>query len=525
MVRADTVFKVVGPECEILVTQLDPLKAPPRLCQLARPARASAGLILPWQSSFPVNALVQVDMKFPGQEVVYRTFGKVAWFKKEQEEGKLAVTILEMTKVDEAEFGTATVAEPPKSQKSAQDKVGRETTPDLAQDALPQPEARPEHEPAAAPVSEQAPATAAKAMKTPNAPALRELIEGLVGELPEVSDLDSGALALDDVSIIGTVADDGGQTVALWLSDNKFAIRVGAALVMMPSNSADEQIEANELSDDTKDNIKEVFNIASSLVTEAGGPRYRFSTLHTVDEGPWPDDIREMIEQAAVRVDFSVTVAGYGDGALSFLAPDAQQSTGEMAKTKVQLPDAGADAAAESPPAADAGAPEEKPLAAAAIEGGFPSIPDIQEMLTGLVGKDVLLTEASTAMSMEDGIDVIGEYRADERATPLLCCVDCGFAVRAASALMMVPAGEANKAVSEGEISEDTLENLREVFNVGASVLNKAGNAYYRFTELYPTQGGELPADVKQVLENPTSRVDWEGEITDYGAGRMNLMS
>lgn len=128
-------------------------------------------------------------------------------------------------------------------------------------------------------------------------------------------------LVLDDehpAAIAEFVTDDD-RTACLCVIDDRFAIRVGAALVMVPSNVAEEDLgKGGTVPDHHLENVREVVNIFGRMLNSASTPHVRLAGLH-----PWPGElpggVSDLLASPEYRRDFAVMVEGYGEGRFSLL--------------------------------------------------------------------------------------------------------------------------------------------------------------------------------------------------------------
>ena len=67
------------------------------------------------------------------------------------------------------------------------------------------------------------------------------------------------------------------------------------------------------------------------------------------------------------------------------------------------------------------------------------------------------------------------------------------------------------------------LENLHEVFNVGASIFNRPGGPHVKLHNVHEP-GEALPGDVRGWLAQPGARLDVAIEVPRYGEGRLGVI-
>lgn len=148
---------------------------------------------------------------------------------------------------------------------------------------------------------------------------------------------------------------------------------------------------------------------------------------------------------------------------------------------------------------------------------------DVRDLLTELLGRGVAVDKVSALTLHEDEPAAVAEFVTDADETAALCLTDARFAVRVGAALVMVPAPVAEEDLATGEIPDHHLENLREVVNIFARLLNSASTPHVRLFELHRWPG-ELPERVRSLLDAPEFRRDFVVTVEGYGDGRFSLL-
>lgn len=151
--------------------------------------------------------------------------------------------------------------------------------------------------------------------KLPDARALSDLLTSLLGRTahakpsPRPAALSAGKLAL------GTYCSDDGLLSAACVSDLRLACFVGACLTLVPAGVAASSAAEGTLPPQLQENFAEVLNILARLINDGGQPHVVFKDL-SVAMPPLTNDAAALL--AGPRVDFEVTVEGYGKGSLAF---------------------------------------------------------------------------------------------------------------------------------------------------------------------------------------------------------------
>lgn len=102
--------------------------------------------------------------------------------------------------------------------------------------------------------------------------------------------------------------------------DMAFLAGVGAALAMIPPNVVLEAVKTGKPSPVLLENAFEVMNIVASLYNDPEGIGTHVKFKDLVVAPPLAPDMVPRLAKPAARIDFGVSVPGYGDGKLSLLA-------------------------------------------------------------------------------------------------------------------------------------------------------------------------------------------------------------
>lgn len=147
---------------------------------------------------------------------------------------------------------------------------------------------------------------------------VRDLLVDLLGRGVAVDKVPARPLTDDGLGAIAEFVTDDDATAALCVLDASFAVRVGAALVLVPANVAEEDLATGEVPDHHLENVREVVNIFGRMLNSATTPHVRLRDLHR-----WPGelsaDVQALLDQPEFRRDFAVAVEGYGEGRFSLL--------------------------------------------------------------------------------------------------------------------------------------------------------------------------------------------------------------
>ena len=145
---------------------------------------------------------------------------------------------------------------------------------------------------------------------------VRDMLTDLLGK--DVTTAPSAPVEPDKPIGIGVFVDDSTRTAAVAVADLKLAAYLGAAIGLVPPGGAEAAIEDGVLPATISDNFAEVLNILSALFNTPGAPHLRLYATYGPGEVP-PTDVSALVRGHGGRLDLDVTIAGYGQGRLSFV--------------------------------------------------------------------------------------------------------------------------------------------------------------------------------------------------------------
>jgi len=163
--------------------------------------------------------------------------------------------------------------------------------------------------------------------------------------------------------------------------------------------------------------------------------------------------------------------------------------------------------------------------AATTTQTPLPNAKDVRDLLEGLLGRDV---DVTTGGAMVDpgaaGGALVGVYVDARLGLRALVVADLALAARAGAAIALMPAGAAEVAIEEEQLSEALYENAYEILNVTASLFNAEGAPHVRLDRCY-APGEPLPSDVAAYVLAYVRRLDLDATVKGYGAGRLSVLA
>jgi hypothetical protein len=153
-------------------------------------------------------------------------------------------------------------------------------------------------------------------LKLPDARAVADLLGGLLGRDARVKPTAALDLYSEKPLAVGRYANDQGVLAAVCICDLRLACSAGASLTLVPAGVAASSARELKLPANLEENFREVLNIFAQLLNEGGQQHVSLQRLELV-KPPLPDDTVLLVRRR--RVDYEVTVEGYGPGNLSFV--------------------------------------------------------------------------------------------------------------------------------------------------------------------------------------------------------------
>jgi hypothetical protein len=143
----------------------------------------------------------------------------------------------------------------------------------------------------------------------------------------------------------------------------------------------------------------------------------------------------------------------------------------------------------------------------------------VANLMKSLLGRDVMTRSMSIQRSTTLETPLIAVYRDDNNRVRALCCCDVTLGANVAAALTLIPASVALDAIAAKVLPDVLRDNLREVLNVCAQLLNH--NSSYHAVLCEVCFGDEVPQDIDR--GSLQACLDAEVTIKGYGVGRFQL--
>ena len=154
-----------------------------------------------------------------------------------------------------------------------------------------------------------------------------------------------------------------------------------------------------------------------------------------------------------------------------------------------------------------------------AVTSTVPSAMSVRELLERLLGRDVDTVACPPPVT---ATAVLGIYVCDRERMTAVLSLDLPLAAYLGSSLALLPPRVAQAAIADGGLTPDLVENVGEVLNVLAAVLNEHSDTHQR---LYQTWlGAEAPADAAAHSKALGNRLDLAVSVQGYGSGTLSFV-
>ena len=152
----------------------------------------------------------------------------------------------------------------------------------------------------------------------------------------------------------------------------------------------------------------------------------------------------------------------------------------------------------------------------------LPAPKEVRDLLEDLLGRPVAVNPANPVLAEDVPRTMVSLYVDDTLRLAAVIGLELSLAVYAGAALGLVPPGGAQDSVAEGVVSPMVAENVTEVCNIMAGLLNRPGGPHIRMHQRY-LPGQAPPTDAASWLLALGRRLDLNVEVGGYGGGRLSV--
>lgn len=144
-------------------------------------------------------------------------------------------------------------------------------------------------------------------------------------------------------------------------------------------------------------------------------------------------------------------------------------------------------------------------------------------MLETLLGRPLQVRDSEGPVEL-DHAAVVWSYVFSDGTLAAAGAVDLALAAVLGAGFGLLPPSRVADAAEAGSLAADVQENLQEVLNVLVNLYLSEGGKHVGLGRIWP-KGHELPADVVQLLQCKTRRLDAAVRLPGYGDGLLSAVS
>lgn len=147
----------------------------------------------------------------------------------------------------------------------------------------------------------------------------------------------------------------------------------------------------------------------------------------------------------------------------------------------------------------------------------------VRDMLTDLLDRNITVTPGRPYACKVEEPCTVAVYVDDMSYVRAVGVADLAFSARAGAAIGLVPSAAAERSINGGLLDDTIAENLHEVLNIAASLLNREGVVHVKLHAMY-APGAPPSSDIIACTQTLGRRLDLGVDISGYGGGRFSLV-
>ncbi|EKD41338.1 MAG: hypothetical protein ACD_73C00763G0003 [uncultured bacterium] len=302
---------------------------------------------------------------------------------------------------------------------------------------------------------------------------------------------------------VASYIDVNNQILQIMLVDVAFAANVGAALAMIPSGAAKDAIKAKKVEGELLGNAREVFNIAASIFNTPQSTHVKLKEMYATNQ-ELPAELKEYLTHLPEKsLSLEFDIEEYGNGRLTVYSRDIVVTT---------------QASPETEPSAKIAE------VASALPESAPEAGDWAALFTDLTGKEIEGSDVPPWDFIKDKESYVGCFVSPDGNLKKIVFCDLSLGASLSAALAMLSPALVKESISQKGLNDEMKGNLKEVFNIAASLLNKNSPLVLKLSDMYEAKA-DLPESVSQLLsKSPVSRADHLIKVPTYGEGKLTLL-
>ena len=152
----------------------------------------------------------------------------------------------------------------------------------------------------------------------------------------------------------------------------------------------------------------------------------------------------------------------------------------------------------------------------------LPAPKEVRDLFEDLLGRPVTVSPTDPVLSEAVRRTMVALYVDNALKLQAVIGLELSLAVYAGAALGLIPPGGAQDSVEEGVMTPVVAENVTEVCNIMAGLLNRPGAPHLRLYQRFlPGEGP--PTDATGHLLALGRRLDLNVEVSGYGSGKLSI--
>lgn len=152
-----------------------------------------------------------------------------------------------------------------------------------------------------------------------------------------------------------------------------------------------------------------------------------------------------------------------------------------------------------------------------------PASKDVRDLLEQLLDRGVEVAPGDPYAPADGERATLAVYVDDQMHTRAVAVADLPFSAYVGAAIGLLPVGGAEAALEDKALSPTLRENLHEVLNIVAALLNPEGAPHVRLYAMH-APGEVPPIDVSGFARTLGRRLDLRVDVAGYGSGRFSLV-
>jgi len=152
----------------------------------------------------------------------------------------------------------------------------------------------------------------------------------------------------------------------------------------------------------------------------------------------------------------------------------------------------------------------------------LPAPKEVRDLFEDLLGRPVTVSPTDPVLSAAVRRTMVALYVDNALKLQAVIGLELSLAVYAGAALGLIPPGGAQDSVEEGVMTPVVAENVTEVCNIMAGLLNRPGAPHLRLYQRFlPGEGP--PTDAVGHLLALGRRLDLNVDVSGYGSGKLSI--